>query len=200
MNIKEVDLGGNKLTGLNPCITRQLAKGYSEFQTLKASQSVQVQAVTNRPKISFKQHGTTGTAIKCDCDISKSLTYVDLDGKCADSSQSSNVLELKNYKCGTDTDATSVDDECSTQVEYDCTDGNNDVVAGSTSRPGDDKTPEFKPKPTDSGDRNKPNDRDRADVATKAPIAAADQNSAIRIQATWSLVLAFISSRLLLWL
>ena len=195
VNIKDLDLGGNKLTGLNPCIIRQLSRGFSDFQALKAAQSILVGQAVPKPKISFKQgHASTGTFVKCDCEITKSLTYVDLDGECEH--QPNSMQDLKNYQCGTvaTINQASVDDECANQDEYDCTEG---VDKTATTRQNEQQKPAASSSSPTHHDRNKPDDG-KSDVATKAPVASID-NSAIRIQVTWMLVLSLFSS-LIIWL
>ena len=121
VNIKDVDIGGNQLSGLNACILRQLAKGYSDFHTLKVSQSLQLGQPTPKPRLLFKQahfSSDKGSPLQCDCEVTRSLQYVDLDGEC----EAQGVIhELKNFQCGQKQD--NVEEDCAAQIDLDCTDG-----------------------------------------------------------------------------
>lgn len=136
VNIKDIDLGGNQLTGLNACILRQLAKGYSDFQSLRVAQSVQLGQPVPKPRLLFKPAHfveKVGPFLRCDCEITRSLTYVDLDGECE---YQTNMQDLKNYQCGTKQDT--VEEDCSAQADFDCTDGMERATQRPSSRPGSD--------------------------------------------------------------
>jgi Leucine-rich repeat (LRR) protein len=208
VNVREIDLAANHLTGLNACILRQLSKGFSEFQSLKISQSVSIQssgnqqALNQRPKLSFKPvhfAEKVGPHLKCDCEITKAHQYVDFDGECELSQ--GQMTDLKNYQCQSLAGLTSenIEQECSSQPELDChqrsvdessSSGGNE--ASETTRESDVVNPVKPIKPgggeTDAGvdnsnkkEENKPDDKkgeERVDVATKSPSSVANPNGA----------------------
>ena len=123
VNIKDMDLGGNQLSGLNACILRQLAKGYSDFHTLKVSQSLQLGQPVPKPKLLFKQAAHFATEktnpLRCDCEVTRSLQFVDLDGECE--FQPGIMHDLKNFQCSQKQE--NVEEDCAAQIDFDCAEG-----------------------------------------------------------------------------
>jgi hypothetical protein len=115
-NVKEIDLANNPLQSINACIVRQLAKGFGE--STSSSQSSQAPL---KPKLSFKPTHFAEKltpSLKCDCEITKSAQFVDLEGECENTAGV--LVPLKQFKCNSN-DLDLVDDHCAKMSEYDCT-------------------------------------------------------------------------------
>lgn len=116
VNIKEIDLAGNPVQSINACILRQIAKG---FHDIKHHHNHILRA-----KVSFKASSqlteTPAQNLKCDCEVTKSATLVDLDGECENSDGT--LIQLKNYKCNNDAASKhdSVELGCLNTPVYDC--------------------------------------------------------------------------------
>lgn len=191
VNIKDIDLGGNQLTGLNACILRQLSKGFSDFQALKLTQTVQI-GQQSKPRLLFKPAPgqlADKLSVRCDCEVTRALSFVDLEGQCE--SQPDNMVELKNYQCGTKQD--NVEEDCASKAEFDCAEGT-DRATQRPSKPGDSVN---KPGEVQKGTHSHGDKGDKANVATKSPSSSVD-SAAIRIQSVAALfVLTLISSSLI---
>lgn len=102
INVKEIDLAANPIAGLNACLARQLALGFKDSNQ-----------AASRPKISFKANQVNQLVtdnLKCDCEITKAASLVDLDGECKN--EDGNQVPLKQYKCAT-SDEASLEQVCS---------------------------------------------------------------------------------------
>jgi Leucine-rich repeat (LRR) protein len=117
-NIREIDLANNPLQNVNSCILRQLSKGLSE-QSSGSSGSLH----HHKSRLSFKPTHFAEKltpSLKCDCEITRSSHYVDLEGECENNAGV--LVPLKQFKCNNNDLNTfdEVETNCASMVEFDC--------------------------------------------------------------------------------
>lgn len=115
-HISDLDLGGNPVGQLNACILRQMWKG------LSARNSTQ-----HRAKLSFKEPVPgLQRAVKCDCNVTISTVYVEMEGECERAGGNTRSLEeLDKFHCDAykhhQVQLEDVEAECDALKQYDCT-------------------------------------------------------------------------------
>lgn len=117
-NIKEIDLANNPLQNINSCILRQLSKGASEQLTSGSLHHHHKSRLSFKPT-HFAEKLTP--SLKCDCEITRSSYYVDLEGECENNAGV--LVPLKQFKCNNN-DLNSLEEveaNCASIVDYDCT-------------------------------------------------------------------------------
>ena len=102
VNLDLLDLTGNPLPNLESCHYYQLNRGYIKFVD------------STLLKVNIYLNSTNQTYLECDCEVSKSLQFVNLNGVCKD--KNGVVLKLNEYQCKGVKDAADV---CMTS-EYEC--------------------------------------------------------------------------------
>ena len=115
--IEEIDLGENKLTTLNACVVRQLAKG------LKQSP---LNVNHKKARLIFKAYKEFNSQmdeyLTCDCEVTKSASLVDFEGECK--SKEGSYVSLSKYPCGMllsiKNVAVQVEAECAKLPRYEC--------------------------------------------------------------------------------
>lgn len=182
-NIKEIDFANNHVTSINACVMRQLALGFNE--------------TSGKPRVTFKQHHLfekIGPALKCDCEITKSLNYVELEGECQ--TIGSIMTDIRNYQCSIPQSTQSVEDACQAMSDFACeerkaepekpaeeTTSTTTTLIMSTSGVQTDEPAKMEEKPTQEKDLNNNNDNiNRNDklnsLATKQPSAVVESTAA----------------------
>ena len=179
-NIKELDLAVNPISSINPCVMRQMAKGFADVNNQQVN-----------PKVTFKPTHVLekiAPTIKCDCDIAKAALLIDFEGDCEN--EQGNTVELKKYKCNSDTSRDEVEKSCESLAEFDCSDQSNkdeDIfttdkntfkqqgVDANPTKPDDNRTNKNRP----SDIQNNPN--------TKLPVKEAGTNTKIESSAVVSM-------------
>ena len=177
VNIKELDLASNSLTSINSCVLRQMSKGYSEHQSLILAK-INNEETKLKSKVSFKPTiaaEKTGSGLKCDCEITKAASLVDLEGECEN--DVGTAVQLKQYNCGSESGISEdeVAKSCSSMAEFDCLEQSD---SGESPNKGkiDDKQDYRQGGSTSGGggathpyEYNKPSDK-KNNVATKQPV------------------------------
>lgn len=114
-HISDLDLGGNPVGQLNACILRQMWKG------LSARNSTQ-----HRAKLSFKEPVPgLQRAVKCECNVTISTVYVEMEGECERAGTTRSLEELDKFHCDSykhrEVQLEDVEAECDALIQYDCT-------------------------------------------------------------------------------
>lgn len=97
-NIKEIDLSLNRLTSIDACVLRQLARGYQEpIYTSKLK--LYAKLVLNRDRSSSSSSSSSyESMIECNCEITRANKLIDLEGFCRRADFS--TVYLNQYDCG----------------------------------------------------------------------------------------------------
>jgi Leucine-rich repeat (LRR) protein len=106
INVKEIDLAANPLSILNVCLVRQLATGFKDPNQ------------QSKAKLSFKANEANQQVtdyLKCDCEITKSSSLIDLEGNCKN--EDGNLVPLKQFRCTSNEDLdSSIETVCSMSI------------------------------------------------------------------------------------
>ena len=168
-NVKDLDLASNQLSGINACVLRQMSKGYDEFKNAKQSAQHNHQ---QKSRVNFKPTSLVdklGPNLKCDCDVTKSAHFVDLDGECENSAGV--LVPLGQFKCNSDIqfNVEYVEAECVAKKEYNCLELSSESDKGGSGSGGSNRQPVVV-------DNSSNNNRDKVNQVTKLPNSSGDGN------------------------
>jgi Leucine-rich repeat (LRR) protein len=113
-NIRNIDLTGNQLTGLNACVLRQISSSYDGFKSWISKAQVKLKAPSMADSM--------GVSVRCDCEVTKAYFFVDMEGECENSAGV--LVPLSQFKCNSDIKFSLefAEADCVARPEFNCLD------------------------------------------------------------------------------